>query len=180
MDISRLEKDVVDQIVELQVKLGYAYESTRFYYKVESLNSLIGTDAPTAAALCELLSKQKALQDSPLGAVSYGVHADRIEVRIPPQGSKYVHEEVPAPQFLIDLIELFVTKHHPSKDEVIALFGKHSASYVLEEMPEGAEFDYGMHFEDQSIDTHYYCFKEEMGHLIYHRFAKEDYERLLD
>ena len=44
MDVARLEKDIIDQIVELQIKLGYAYESTRFYYKVSSLNSLIGTD----------------------------------------------------------------------------------------------------------------------------------------
>ncbi len=180
MDVARLEKDIIDQIVELQIKLGYAYESTRFYYKVSSLNSLIGTDAPDATTLCKELTKAHVLDDSPLGNVTFGTHEDRIEVRIPPQGSKYVHEEVPAPAFLVDLIDLFLTEHHPAKEKIIGLFARYSDDYVLENMPAGAEFDYGMHFADPSIDSHYYCFKEEMGHVIYHRFVKEDYERLLD
>lgn len=180
MDTARLEKDIIDQIVELQVKLGYAYESTRFYYKVSSLNDLIGTDAADAPALCEQLAREHALAGSPLGDVRFGTHEDRVEVRVPPQGSKYVHEEVPTPAFLVDLIDLFLTKHHPAKEEIVGLFAKYSDDYVLVNMPEGAEFDYAMHFNDKSIDSHYYCFKEEMGHVIYHRFVKEDYERLLD
>ncbi|MGN0072486.1 MAG: DUF3877 family protein [Coriobacteriales bacterium] len=179
MDAQRLEKDIIDQIVELQVKLGYAYESTRFYYKTESLNAMLGTSAPDAGSLCALLQRERALEGSPLGDVSFGTHEDRIEVRIPPAGSLYVHEQVPAPAFLADLIELFLTKHHPSKEEVMGLFAKHSASYAVDEMPPGSEFDYAVHFEDPGIDPHYYCFKEEMGHLVYHRFAREDYEQLL-
>lgn len=180
MDAQRLEKDIIDQIVELQVKLGYAHESTRFYYKAESLNAMLGTAEPDARSLCALLQREHALEGSPLGEVTFGTHEDRIEVRVPPAGSLYVHEQVPAPAFLVDLIELFLAKHHPSKDEVLALFAKHSASYVLEDMPPGSEFDYAVHFQDAALDQHYYCFKEEMGHLIYHRFAPEDYALLLD
>lgn len=180
MDAARLEQDIIDQIVELQVKLGYAYESTRFYYKAQSLNALVGASEPDAPSLCALLQREHALQGSPLGAVSFATHEDRVEVRVPPQGSLYVHEHVPAPAFLIELIDLFVTKHHPSKDEVIALFARHSPSYELQDMPAGAEFDYAVHFGDASVDSHYYCFKEEMGHLIYHRFAREDFERIVD
>lgn len=180
MDTARLEKDIVDQMVELQVKLGYAYESTRFYYKVTSLNDMIGTDAPDAASLCEQLDAAGALKGSLLGKVTFGTHEDRVEVRVGPEGAKYVHEQVPAPAFLVDLIDLFLAKHHPTKKEIIALFAKHSDTYVLVDMPEGSEFDYAVHFEDASVDSHYYCFKEEMGHVIYHRFVREDYERLLD
>ena len=46
-------------------------------------------------------------------------------------------------------------------------------------MPEGSDFDEALYFEDPSIDEYYYCVKEEMGHLIYHRFLKEDYQKLL-
>lgn len=180
MDASRLEKDIIDQIKELQIKLGYAYESTRFYYKVVSVNALAGTTATDAPGLCKELEAAGALKDSPLGDVSYGTHEDRLEVRIGPEGAKYVHEKVPTPPFLQDLIDLFLTKHHPGKDEVLALFEKHSPDYVVQNMPDGSEFDFGVHFEDPSVDPHYYCFKEEMGHMIYHRFVKEDYERLLD
>ncbi len=180
MDTAKLEKDLIDQIVELQVKLGYAYESTRFYYKVSSLNAMVGADAPDAASLCDMLAAEHALAGSVLGEVGFGTHEDRIEVRIPPQGAKYVHEHVETPAFLADLIGLFMSCHHPAKADICALFAKHSPSYVVDDMPEGSEFDYAVHFEDASVDAHFYCFKEEMGHVIYHRFVKEDYERLLD
>ena len=180
MQVCKLERDLIDQIVELQVKLGYAYESTRFYYKVSSLNAMLGTDATSATALCELLEQSHALETSPLGEVRFGVHEDRIEVRIGPEGSKYVHEQVETPAFLQDLIDLFIAKHHPSKQDIVSLFAKHSSTYVVDDMPQGSEFDYAIHFGDAAVDAHYYCFKEEMGHVIYHRFAKEDYERLLD
>lgn len=180
MHTDKLEKDLIDQIVELQVKLGYAYESTRFYYKVSSLAAMVGADASDAPSLCQQLKDDHALESSPLGNVSFGTHEDRVEVRIGPQGSKYVHDNVEAPAFLVDLIELFMTQHHPSKEQILALFEKHSAGFVVDDMPAGSEFDYAVHFDDASVDSHFCCFKEEMGHVIYHRFAKEDYERLLD
>lgn len=181
MDIARLERDIVDQMVELQIKLGYASESTRLYYKPESLAALVGVaETDDAHALVAQLQGARTLADGPLGAVTFGTHEDRVEVRIPPQGARYVHEQVPEPPFLRALIDLFATRHHPAKDEVTALFAEHSPTYVVDDMPEGAEFDYAVHFGDDTVDAHYYCFKEEMGHLIYHRFTEADYLRLLE
>lgn len=180
MNTERLEKDLEDQVKELQIKLGYAYESTRFYYKASSLASLVNSKAETADHLCLELTRSEALKGSPLGDVTFATHQDRVEITIPPKGAQYVHEQVPEPRFLVDLIELFLTKHAPTKEEIVSLFAKYSPTYVLQDMPEGSDFDFGVHFEDKSIDSHYYCFKEEMGHMIYHRFLKEDYEKLLD
>ena len=39
-------------------------------------------------------------------------------------------------------------------------------------------FDYVLYFKDKTVDAYYYCIKEEMGHTIYHRFTKEDYQLL--
>lgn len=180
MNTDALERDIIDQMVELQIKLGYAYETTRLYYKPESLAALVGTEAAAAAVLVSELQAAGALAHSPLGNVAFGAHEGRIEVRIPPQGARYVHEQVPEPAFLVDLIKLFTTTHHPSKDAVLACFAQHSPAHVVKDMPPGSEFDYSVHFEDAAIDTHYYCFKEEMGHLIYHRFAPSDYQLLQD
>ena len=180
MNIDRLEKDLEDQIKELQIKLGYARESMRLYYKVSSLATLVGSQATTPEELCAELQNEQALSNSPLGALSLGIHQDRIEITIPPQGAQYVHEHVPTPPFLADLINLFLTKHHPSKEEILSLFAQYSSEYVLQDMPDESDFDFGVYFIDATIDPHHYCFKEEMGHMIYHRFLKEDYEALLD
>ena len=41
------------------------------------------------------------------------------------------------------------------------------------------DFDYVLYFQDEEIDPYYYCIKMEMGHTVYHRFIKEDYEKLV-
>ncbi len=40
------------------------------------------------------------------------------------------------------------------------------------------DFDYVLYYCNREIDEYYYCVKMEMGHTIYHRFTKEDYELL--
>lgn len=39
-------------------------------------------------------------------------------------------------------------------------------------------FDYLVWFEDGSPDSYRYCIREELGHVIYHRYTEEDYRRL--
>ena len=111
-----------------------------------------------------------------LGAMSFRVSAGRIEVSVPPAGARYVHEHMGDVAFLKAIIDLFSNPH--DKSDVKKVFGQFGA-YICEEMPEGSDFDEALHFEDPSIDEYYYCVKEEMGHLIYHRFLKEDYQKLL-
>ena len=45
--------------------------------------------------------------------------------------------------------------------------------------PIGMDFDYVIYFTDSSIDAYDYCIREEMGHTIYHRFARADFEALM-
>ena len=61
------------------------------------------------------------------------------------------------------------------------------AEYVAGEIPDppflkaiGTDFDYAVYFDDAEYDAYYYCIKMEMGHTIYHRFTKEDYQMLVD
>ena len=86
-------------------------------------------------------------------------------------------EELGDVAFLKAIIDLFSNPHDKSVEDVKAVFEKFGA-YVCEEMPEGSDFDEALHFEDPSVDEYYYCVKEEMGHLIYHRFLKEDYRMM--
>ncbi len=37
------------------------------------------------------------------------------------------------------------------------------------------EFDFWVRFSEENEDEYYYCFKDEGGHMIYHRFLPEDY-----
>ena len=69
-------------------------------------------------------------------------------------------------------------KHACTKEEITAVFEKFGA-YECRQMPDGMDFDYVIYFTDSSIDAYDYCIREEMGHTIYHRFARADFEALM-
>lgn len=171
----------MDQVKELQIKLGYARETVRLYYPTTSLAMILGMEVPVEKsdflAFRQRLNEEPTLQGSELGALIFSGNRERMSVMIPPEGSQYVHEQVEASPFLLDLIQLFQEHHHCKLAEIEAVFARHG-DYVCEKMPEGTDFDYVMYFEDFSIDEYYYCIKMEMGHTIYHRFMQEDYEAL--
>lgn len=167
----QVKKNITDQIKEAQLKLGFVRETMRLYYPLESLNAMLGTSLENPQAMCEELFKE-------CSSFSFGVHQGRIEVSVPADFVAYVHRNVPTPPFLKALIELFQNNHHLSLvqlEETFAEFG----SYVCQKMPEEADFDYVMYFEDPAIDEYYYCIKMEMGHTIYHRFLQADYKKML-
>lgn len=174
MNQKKFIDNIVDQIKEAQLKLGYAKETVRLYYPLESLNALLETEAEDIPALLALLKADEELQDTALGPLQFEGSGGRIEVRIPPEGAEYVHLQVPEPKFLAKIIELFGTHPHCGIGDVRQAFADFSSDYVCEKMPEGTDFDYVLYFPRGDVDPYYYCVKEEMEHTIYHRFTKED------
>ncbi|MDO4321740.1 MAG: DUF3877 family protein [Lachnospiraceae bacterium] len=179
MDKEKLIKNIADQVKEAQIKLGYAKETVRLYYTVPSLNALLGTEFADAETMKGVLQELFASEDERLGQLSFKIHQGRIEVSVPPEGVTYVHEQVEAEPFLVDLIDFFRQHHHCRIKDICSVFERHSPEYVCEKMAEGMDFDYVIYFRDRSIDAYYYCIKAEMGHTIYHRFTREDYMALI-
>lgn len=178
MNTERLIKNILDQVKEAQLKLGFARETVRLYYPVSSLNQLLQTEAETAEEMADLLRDAELFRELP-GEAAFRTHAGRLEISVPPETVCYVHEQVEEPAFLKAMIQLFAENHAASRERLQELFGSFSRNYVLKEMPDGSDFDYVMYFLDKDPDEYYYCVKEEMGHTIYHRFMEEDYRQLL-
>ncbi len=178
MRTEKLINNLIDQIKEAQIKLGYADETLRFYYPVSSLNRLLETDFKSAEEMVQQLNNAVLWQNSVLGILAFAVRGERVEVNVPREGAEYVHGNIKAPQFLCELIELFSKNHHCDIADITWLFGRYSEEYCCEKMPENMDFDYVIYFTGEGIDEYYYCIKMEMGHTIYHRFTKEDYEAM--
>lgn len=179
MNTDRLIKNIIDQIVEAQLKLGYVKETVRLYFPLSSLNVILGVETLDAAHMLEWLMKSEALQESALGSLKVSARGERFEISVPPDGVEYVHKSVAVSPFLVDIIELFQSHHHCSIEEICQVFAAHNAEYVCKKMPESADFDYAVYFPSKEPDEYYYCIKAEMDHTIYHRFMKEDYLELL-
>ena len=94
MGKERLEQNLIDQMKEAQLKLGFEEETMRLYYPVASLTLLLGTNCETAKEMVAELTDLFADGTGVLGAMSFRVSAGRIEVSVPPAGARYVHEHM--------------------------------------------------------------------------------------
>ena len=185
MQAERFYKNMIDQVKELQLKLGYAKETVRLYYPASSLNALLGTtfaeDAAGGRALLEAVRqilKETEKERPGLAGTAISLRGDRFELTIPPEGAEYIHQKEKSSPFLQELVTLFQTNHHSTLEEICAVFERASSNgYVCEKMPEEMDFDYVIYFKDALVDEYFYCVKMEMGHTIYLRFMREDYIR---
>ena len=120
MQIQPLLLDITDQLKEAQIKLGFGPSTVKLYYNPASLSMLTGAEAANVPAMAAALSAEPAFSASPLGQLIFAPHDDRVEITIPQDGVRYVHEQVEASPFLQALIGLFAGHHHASMEEVAA------------------------------------------------------------
>lgn len=175
MNIDKLTENIVGQIKEAQLKLGFARESIRLYYPVESLCRLLQVKCRSDRETLEMLEKEAQLAHTELGRLRFSVCKGRAEVCVSQEGVDYVHEQIPDPPFLKGLIQLFRDSHELSIDDIRRYFAGFSDHYICERMKPDEDFDYVLYFPDQEPDAWYYCIRVEMGHTIYHRFSADDY-----
>lgn len=179
MNINRFVDNMIEQIKEAQLKLGFVKESIRLYFPVESMCSLLQIKCGSGEELLSVLNEEKRFEDTVLGKIGFSLSKGRIEVRVSPDGAAYVHDCVSDPPFLAEIIDLFQKKHSLTIEEICACFAQFGENYVCEKMAPDAEFDYVLYFLDGKPDPWYYCVRMEMGHTIYHRFTEEDYRSLI-
>lgn len=179
MQMQLLLQDITDQIKEAQMKLGFGPSTLRLYYTVASVNALTDAQAPEAEQLAQQLNRAD-VSASYLAGISFRAHDGRIEVTVPEDGVRYVHQHVEASPFLQQLIQLFAGHGHPSMEDVTAVFAAQSAPYQRIDMPQNSDFDCALFFPGEVPDRYYYFLKDEMGHLSYHRFLPKEAQALLE
>lgn len=172
-DFKELENNIIEVIKEEQIKLGYASETIRLYYPLESLCNLLGSDY-TVTELRDPLTQFCELVKSRLGDVEFSHKETRFCFVIPPKGVDYVHESIEENHFLRNFIEK-ISSHNCTLDDLLQIFHRYSNDVVCEKMNNG-EFDYLIYFKNRKPDAYKYCIKFESCHAIYHRFTEADYE----
>ena len=179
MGAKSFEIMLMDMIKEQQMKLGYAKETIRLYMPETSLRAVI---APGQDVSEELLGKaievfEKQVADT-LGNVKFRKLDSRYCIMVSPQGSEYVHREIPDQPFLADMIGLF-SRHDISIQDVKDIFEKHSTDYACVKQ-DGTEFDYLLYFTGRiPLDGYFYCVKFDHGHASYHRFNHHDIKSIV-
>lgn len=135
---------------------------------------IVGDKEAGSATAEPIVAGMNATLSDKLGMVEVSHRGDRFCFHILPEGVEYVHENTKENEFIRELVNL-VAKHGCTIDQIYELFTAHSDRVGREKMDNG-EFDERIWFQDDADDPYYYCFKQEGGHMIYHRFLPEDYE----
>lgn len=172
MEYSKLENNIIDILKEEQAKLGYRSEPVRLYYPLHSLNLFLESNLNAQEMQEELELFSQSIGDK-LGFIKISHENERFCLLLPPQASDYVHAHTNADEFIYDFVNT-ISKHGVTMEEVLEQFYKHSDCVHVEKAVNG-EFDYLVYFEDGKPDEFRYCITGEGCHIIYHRFAKEDY-----
>lgn len=176
MTFDILEKNIMDVIQEEQAKLGFRREKIRLYYPLSTLNHLLGT-TDTAEQMEVTLTGQPESMIQKLGKLNVTRRGERFCLCIPEKGSIYVHEHFAETGFIYELIRL-IGQHDCKMENIRQLFLQYSETIYVEEV-QGEDFDVMIHFPQGSGDPYCYCFRDEGGHVIYHRFLPEDYAELM-
>lgn len=177
MELSRLERNLTDNIHEAQLKLGYDGRPMSLNYTLASLGHLCGE--PWSDELWE--SFRSTVRER-LGELTIRPVSGGYCITVPAEGTAYVHDNAPSENdFISELIET-VRSHGITAADVTALFRKYSGSVEVRELS-GEEADLAVWFADGEPDGYVYCLTEEpcMGggcHVTYHRFIPEDFEDL--
>lgn len=177
MNSQNLINNITEQILELQLKLGFENESITLYYPYDSVRFLLETDK-TDSELPALV--REILNAADMGSIEVKATKSRMSVTLSPEAVSYIHDHFTPSAFLKDIIALFSRHHGITLADILSVFDRYSPDYICEKMPEGSDFDYAIHFTDLSVDGFYYCIKDELGHMIYHRFIESDYNALMN
>lgn len=174
MNFKRLEKNLIDNIKEAQLKLGYDNRPMSLNYMTASLKNLTGEDITD-----DLLSAFSEYVSPRMGVLTFRPIKDGICITIPAEGTSYVNS-LSGYDFLAELIKK-VSGHSPL-EEVTAVFREYSDNVVIVES-RSEEFDLLAYFPDKTPDEYYYCLAAEPCisggcHAMYHRFIREDYEEI--
>lgn len=139
-----------------------------------TMEPIVGDKEAGSATAEPIVAGMNARLSDKLGMVEVSHRGDRFCFHILPEGVEYVHENTKENEFIRELVNL-VAKHGCTIDQIYELFTAHSDRVGREKMDNG-EFDERIWFQDDADDPYYYCFKQEGGHMIYHRFLPEDYK----
>ena len=172
MEYGELYQNIVDMIVEQQLKLGESFSGLQLYYPLSSLNRFLKTDLSGK----EMLSALEGFSDyarETLGEITADTAGSMFRFMLSEEAQMYARSVKDRYPFLKELVDK-VSRHGAGMEEVLDIFRKYSDQVRIERKT-GEDFDALAYFSDGIPDRYRYCLTDEGGHVIYHRFTEADY-----
>ncbi len=169
MSLMGLYNNILDNIKEAHMKLGYSVTDISLNYQERSLRHFVG-DGDLEGAMDQLFQ----LARPTLGEMSYRIKGPQVRITVPAQGVRFVGENVPEKPHLRELIEL-VQQPGVTIEQIRATFDKYS-DHVECRTTDESGMDYVLWFPQGEPDDYRYCVCLDGLGATYHRLSKMDFE----
>ncbi len=168
-----LKRNLLDNIKECEMKIGYCEEEIGLYYPLSSLLELLATDeAHLKDAIEDFVERnQKELGEV---VIAETTEKGRYCITVPAKGVRFVHEHVQESPFLKAFISE-IQKPRNTLEKILETFHQFSEDICVEEEK---EHEWAVSFADGEMDPYIYHIEEDAFGLEYHRFTKDAYEFL--
>lgn len=182
MQDKALEKHIFDTVKEWQMKIGYREEDMKLYYPAESLYILLGIDKRnTDKTLYDALEAFGEAEKGKLGELTFSNEGERYCISVPKEGCAYIHEKIEECPFLKLFLEVITTAGNTIKEVERVFFDYANEHKTIYRMQDKRKNGLGVvfYFEDDRVDDAVYCVEEDDFGLTYHRFTREDYQKMI-
>ncbi len=173
--MKKLEHNLIDNILEAEVKLGRASTSITFYYPESSLTELLGCRADELPAeIAEFIENVK----ERLGKITIEELANekgRYAVKVPSEGLDWVQANFRPSDFMKDFIGE-IQRPYNTLEGITEIFHKFSSDVIIDKVSEN---EWAFSFADEGIDPYVYHVEQNVFGLEYHRFTREAYAKMM-
>ncbi len=173
--MKKLERNLIDNILESEVKLGCASTPVTSYYPESSLDELLDrNNDELPVKIAEFLEIEKDC----LGKVrieELGDEKGRYAVRVPIEGFDWVRANYQPSDFMKDFVQE-IRKPDNTLAGITDLFKRYSPEVSIIKVNENA---WAFYFSDENIDPYVYYIEQNVFGLEYHRFTRESYNKMM-
>ncbi len=169
-----LKQNIIDNVLECQVKLGKAAMPVSFYYPDTSLCQLLGCNREDLQEACR--SFCQATADTLGGLVIREVPSEpgRYGVTVPAAGVDWIGQHFTPSDFTRAFVEE-VKKPGQTLEGMVDFFKSYSDDVIVDKEEDK---EWAISYGHDLVDPYVYHIEENVFGLEYHRFTKEAYAAL--
>ena len=174
MRMMDLEKNIIDNILECQVKLGMADLPVSFYYPQASLIELLVCNNETLNLELEKFKKKECNSLGRLEIEELKNERGRYVITVPAEGVRWVNANFAPSEFMQAFIAEIKCPGITLGD-LINIFKKFSDKVNVNQVGDN---EWALSFENLEVDPYVYHIEKNCFGLEYHRFTHKAYELL--
>lgn len=169
-----LERNLIDNILECEAKLGYADLPICFYYPKSSLTELLECKENEMSTAIQKFQKDEITKLGEVTIRELDNEKGRYEATVPLKGVQWVHENYKPTEFTIRFVGAIKIPGNTLED-IERLFKSFSSAVDIRKV---SSSEWSICFENEEIDPYIYHIEKNLFGLEYHRFTRAAYDRM--